>query len=100
MNLTDKDLLIIKDLCASHKVSKLFIIGSVLTDRFNEDSDIDFVVNFANVPLYEYANNYFTLKYSLEAIFKRKIDLLEDQALNVNPYLRKSIDSSKQLIYG
>jgi predicted nucleotidyltransferase len=100
MKLTDNDILIIKDLCANHKVSRLFVIGSVLTDRFNKDSDIDFVVNFADVPLYEYANNYFTLKYSLEALFKRKIDLLEDQALDVNPYLRHSIDSSKQLIYG
>jgi uncharacterized protein len=79
MKLTDNDILLIKDLCANHKVSKLFVIGSVLTDRFNKDSDIDFVVNFADVPLYEYANNYFTLKYSLEALFKRKVDLLEYQ---------------------
>ncbi|RPJ23945.1 MAG: nucleotidyltransferase, partial [Nitrosopumilales archaeon] len=31
--------------------------------------------------------------------FKREVDLLEDKAIK-NPYLRQSIDSSKQLIYG
>lgn len=38
-------------------------------------------------------------KFSLEDIFKRDIDLLEDKAIK-NPYLRKTIDSSKQLNYG
>ena len=100
MMLTDAEIQIIKDLCTDHKVSKLFVIGSVLTDRFTMDSDIDFVVNFANVSLYDYAKNYYQLKNSLEALFKRRVDLLEDQALDVNPFLRESIDSSKQLIYG
>jgi predicted nucleotidyltransferase len=99
MNIVDQNIMIIRDLCAKHNVSKLFVIGSVLTERFNKESDIDFIVDFSNVDLYEYADNYFDLKFSLESIFKRNIDLLEDKAIN-NPYLRKSIDSSKQLIYG
>jgi low affinity Fe/Cu permease len=44
-------------------------------------------------------NNYFNLKKSLENLLKRQIDLLEDKAVK-NPYLRQSIDSSKQLLYG
>jgi len=99
MNIVEQNIVIIRDLCAKHNVSKLFVIGSVLTERFNNESDIDFIVDFSNVDLYEYADNYFDLKFSLESIFKRKIDLLEDKAIN-NPYLRKSIDSSKQIIYG
>ena len=89
----------IHDLCVKHKVRRLFAFGSVVTNRFKSDSDIDFIVDFTGVELYDYADNYFELKYSLENIFKRDVDLLEDKAIN-NPYLRQSIDSTKQLIYG
>ena len=39
------------------------------------------------------------IRDSLEDLFNRKIDLLEEKALK-NPYLKKSIDTSKELIYG
>ena len=32
--------------CKKHKVGKLFVFGSILTDRFNEESDVDMVVDF------------------------------------------------------
>jgi predicted nucleotidyltransferase len=99
MNLVERDIERIRDLCSKHKVGRLFAFGSVLTNRFQSDSDIDFIVDFAGVDLYDYADNYFDLKYSLEDLFKRDVDLLEDKAIN-NPYLRQSIDSTKQLIYG
>jgi uncharacterized protein len=99
MNLLDKNIDKIRDLCTKHKVGKLFVFGSVLTNRFRSDSDLDFIVDFEDIDLYYYADNYFDLKYSLENLFKRDIDLLEDKAIS-NPYLRQSIDSSKQLVYG
>ena len=71
-----------------------FAFGSVLTNRFNDKSDIDLVVDFENVPLEEYADNYFDLKDSLSAILQREIDLLEDQAIR-NPILRKNIKRSQ-----
>jgi len=88
----------INDLCAKHHVSKLFVFGSVLTDHFSKNSDIDFVVDFGKINLYDYADNYFDFKNSLEQLFQRPIDLLEDKAIK-NPFLRKSIDSSKQMVY-
>lgn len=99
MSIVDKNLDKIKALCSKHKVATLFVFGSVLTDNFEKYSDIDFLVDFSGVDLYDYADNYFDLKNSLENLLERKVDLLEDKALK-NPYLRKSIDSSKQLIYG
>jgi uncharacterized protein len=99
MNMVERNIDKIRDLCARHNVERLFAFGSVLTNRFKSDSDIDFVVDFTGVDLYDYADNYFDLKYSLENLFKHDVDLLEDKAIN-NPYLRQSIDSSKQLIYG
>ena len=89
----------INALCQKHKVSKLFVFGSVLTNDFKESSDVDFLVDFGNIELYDYADNYFQLKSSLENLLQKPIDLLEDIALK-NPYLRKSIDASKELIYG
>jgi uncharacterized protein len=99
MNLVERNSDKIRELCAKHKVGRLFAFGSVLTNKFQTDSDIDFVVDFTGIEIYDYADNYFDLKYSLENLFKRNVDLLEDKAIN-NPYLRQSIDLSKQLIYG
>ena len=86
-------------LCRIHKVSKLFAFGSVLRETFNEESDIDLIVDFDQVSIEEYADNYFNLKQELESIFNRPVDLLEEQAIR-NPYFRKEIDQEKQLIYG
>lgn len=99
MNLLDKNIKAIEHLCSKHKVDKLFAIGSVLTERFKNDSDIDLVVKFHEVDVFSYADNYFDLKFSLENLLRRDVDLLEDKAIH-NPFLRKSIDESKQLIYG
>ena len=99
MNLIERNIDTIRDLCSRHKVRRLFVFGSLLTDKFKKNSDIDLVVEFQDVDLYEYADNYFDLKESLEILFKRNVDLLEEKAIK-NPYLKQSIDSSKQLVYG
>lgn len=99
MKIIEKNRGKIESLCSKHKVSRLFVFGSVLTDRFEKSSDVDFIVDFDGVELYDYADNYFDLKTSLEKLLKRQVDLLEDKAIK-NPYLRRSIDASKQRIYG
>ena len=70
-----------------------------LTKEFNENSDVDFLVKFGKIDLYDYFENLLNLKENLENILQRKIDILEIQAVK-NPYLKKSIDNSKLLIYG
>lgn len=99
MKIIDKNRDKIKALCNKHKVSRLFVFGSILTDKFKQTSDVDFIVDFEDIDLYDYADNYFDLKTSLEKLLKRQVDLLEDKAIK-NPFLRQSIDSSKQIIYG
>ncbi len=99
MNLIESNIDNVRTLCKLHKVQRLFVFGSVLSDRFQKDSDIDLIVDFQGVDLYDYADNYFDLKESLENLFQREVDLLEDKAIK-NPYLRQSIDSSKVLVYG
>ena len=89
----------ISDLCRQHSVKKLFAFGSVLTDKFSENSDVDLIVAFDKQAVEDHFLNYFDFKYSLENVFKREVDLLEEQPVR-NSYLRKNIDTSKTLIYG
>ena len=89
----------IQGLCENHKVRTLYSFGSVNTGGFNMDSDVDLLVEFAiNDPI-EYSDNYFDLKFELERILNRSIDLLENKAIK-NPFLRENIDKSKVLLYG
>ncbi len=88
----------IKNLCEKHKVKYLYVFGSLLTDNFSEKSDIDLIVDFEKVDINEYADNYYDLKFSLEDLLHRPIDLLEQKAIK-NPYFLKKIESEKQLVY-
>jgi len=99
MNTIEQNISSIHHLCRNHKVAKLYVFGSILSSRFNENSDIDFVVRFKFIELLDYADNYFNFKFSLEDLLKRPIDLLEEQSIK-NPYFLESLNESKQLIYG
>lgn len=88
----------IQSLCKENKVKKLYLFGSVLTTEFNENSDIDFLVDFIDLPPTEYTIRYFSLKFSLEEVFGRPVDLLERESLK-NPYLIQGIDMHKELVY-
>ena len=89
----------INTLCAKHKVNKLYVFGSLLTDKFKEQSDIDFLVDFKPIALLDYANNYSDFKFSLQDILSYPVDLIEEKALK-NPYFIESLNKQKQLIYG
>ncbi|MBI4947395.1 MAG: nucleotidyltransferase domain-containing protein [Bacteroidetes bacterium] len=99
MDLIDKNITIIQNLCKRYKVLRLFAFGSVLTDKFRQDSDVDLLVEFDTIDLKDYADNYFDFKFSLRDLLKKEIDLLENKGLK-NPFLKQSIDSTKKMIYG
>jgi predicted nucleotidyltransferase len=99
MNPIEKHTADITKLCKTHNVRSLYAFGSILNEQFNEESDIDLIVEFHPLDVLDYADNYYDLKFSLETILKREIDLLEEKAIK-NPYFRKTINQSKQLIYG
>ena len=86
-------------LCEKHNVKHLFAFGSVLTNKFSNDSDVDLLVNIKSKDPLIYAEHYFELKFKLEDLLSRKIDLLEEKAIK-NKYLMENINNSKQLIYG
>lgn len=99
MNLLQSHSREICNLCTKHNVKTLYAFGSVLTDRFNEESDIDLVVDFYPLDVSHYADNYYGLKFSLEDTLHRQVDLLEDKAIK-NPYFKKVLHEQRQLIYG
>jgi len=86
-------------LCENHKVKSLYSFGSVNKSSFTKESDVDLMVDFDTSDPLEYTDSYFDLKFELERILSRSIDLLENKAIK-NPFLRASIDKSKILIYG
>ena len=87
------------ELCKVYKVASLYVFGSILTEKFDAESDIDFLVKFKEINVSNYADNYFNLKFSLEDLLKRNVDLLEENAIN-NPYFLKSVNNQKKMIYG
>lgn len=99
MNLISQHMDVINTLCKLHKVKSLYAFGSVLTDQFTDQSDIDLIVDFSEIQLLDYSDNYFDLKFALEDTFNRSVDLIEDKAIK-NPYFKKAIEKNKALIYG
>jgi hypothetical protein len=89
----------IRNICSANKVKSLFAFGSVVTNSLKSDSDIDFIVDIDEHDPIAYTNIYFNLKFNFEKIFNRKIDLLETRAVK-NRFVKKQIDTTKQLIYG
>jgi predicted nucleotidyltransferase len=86
-------------LCADHKVKSLYAFGSSTNDKFKpQESDIDLFVEIDDDDPIERGEKLLSLWNSLESFFNRKVDLLTESSLR-NPFLRKSIDSTKVLIY-
>lgn len=88
----------IKKLCISNEVKSLFAFGSVIKNKLRSDSDIDLIVDFDDTDPLSYSEKYFDLKFNLEKIFNRKIDLLELKAIK-NRFFKQQIDQTKILIY-
>ena len=86
-------------LCQKHNVRYLYAFGSATTDKFdNNKSDIDLLVEIDTIDPIERGEKLLSLWDKFELFFHKKVDLLTDASIR-NPYLRKSIDATKILIY-
>lgn len=99
MSLIERNIDELRELCARHSVKQLSVFGSVLTSRFRDDSDVDFLVSFNNIPLEEYADNYLQLMASLQLLLGREVDLVEEKAIS-NLIFKENVEQSKRIIYG
>lgn len=101
MKLIELNLQRIIDLCRKHKVKTLAVFGSILTDRFNDQSDVDLLVNFDTTDheKWDYVSNYFDFQEALEKVLGRKVDLVVEKGLK-NKYFIQTVNRTKHLIYG
>jgi predicted nucleotidyltransferase len=87
------------DLCRRTSAKRLDLFGSAARADFDPGhSDLDFLVEFEDLPPAQYADAYFTLKESLEALFGRPVDLVTIASLE-NPYFRERVLAERQLVY-
>ncbi len=89
----------ISDLCRRFRVRRLELYGSAVNEAFDpQASDIDFLVSFEEVPLGQYADNYFGLLEELEKLLQRPVDLVVSSAIT-NPYFLQGIASTRTVLY-
>lgn len=101
MKIIELNIQSIFELCHRYRVKTLSVFGSILTDRFNDESDIDLLVDFEPIDheKFDYVSNYFNLRDALECLFNRKVDLIEEKGLR-NKYFIANVNRNKQIIYG
>ena len=86
-------------MCKAHNVRYIYAFGSSISSKFDKtNSDIDLLVEIDDADPVERGEKLISLWDTFENFFKRKVDLLTETSIR-NPYLRKSIDSTKILIY-
>ena len=90
----------IKEACKKYKVTSLYLFGSATTKNFDNQSDLDFLVEYPKDAegLPQYPFDYFDFLFLLESITGKKIDLVVKEALR-NSYFKKAIEDQKILIY-
>ena len=91
----------IREACRRFDVKTLYVFGSATNARFNEASDIDFLVSFNKKNQSKILDNYMALHYYLAELLNRKIDLLTESALqiDVNPYFNQTVEQTKILLF-
>ena len=82
-----------------HKVTRAYAFGSVCTEAFGANSDIDLLVRFEDgIEPITYSDNYFDLLFKLRDFLGREVDLVSETSVK-NPYFLLSVNRTKQPIY-
>ena len=88
------------ELCQRFDVFRLDIFGSAArgVDFDPNTSDADFLVEFHHTTRFGPFEQFFGFADALSETLNRPVDLVESNAIE-NPYLRDSINRSRELIY-
>ena len=87
-------------LLEKHKIKNAYVFGSVISDKFNEQSDVDFLVNLQEgLDPVEAGGHLWDLIFELEFLLNRKVDLLTERSLK-NPYFIEELKNKRVAIYG
>ena len=78
-------------LLKAHRVVRAYAFGSVLTDHFTENSDVDLIVSFEEgLDQVENGELLWSLWYQLRDLFQRNVDLLTERSVK-NPYFKEEL---------
>ena len=90
---------LISKLFKEEKIKRAYAFGSVVSENFNDKSDIDLLISFEDglEPL-EKGTICWSLHDKLREIFNREIDILIEGS-SKNPYFIEELNEKKQLIY-
>ena len=102
MNLIERHIQSIYSLCKKYYVKRLFVFGSILTERFSENSDIDFSVDFDAEKIEkdnkDWADLFFDFLHEMESLLGRKVDIVFDNNV-ANIIFRRELDNTKKLVW-
>ena len=99
VDIIEKHLSEIQQICLRFNVSKLELFGSALSENFSQtSSDIDFLVEFKPLKQGQYADVYFGLLETMKKLFGRDVDLVMTKAIK-NPYFLQQINHKRQVLY-
>ncbi|MGA7669692.1 MAG: nucleotidyltransferase domain-containing protein [Nitrolancea sp.] len=86
-------------LCRKFQIRRLELFGSASRDDFDpHSSDLDFLVEFEDMPPADFSDAYFGMLASLEELFGRNVDLVSTAAVR-NPYFLEAIEHSRSILY-
>jgi len=84
--------------CQANGVKRLEMFGSFSRGDLMRESDVDFIVEFADPLRAGVFDRYLTVRQELESIFGRNVDLVEKSAIQ-NPILQREIAKDRILVY-
>ncbi|MFQ5706489.1 MAG: nucleotidyltransferase family protein [bacterium] len=78
-----------RDVLRKYGVKRIGLFGSYVRGEQEENSDLDFLVEFAKPDF----DNFMDLAFSLEALFCRKVELITHGSLSpyIRPYVEKEV---------
>jgi predicted nucleotidyltransferase len=89
----------VDNLCRKYNVKTLELFGSAADGVWDPlTSDLDFLVEFQTLAPGRLFDNFFDLKDELQTLFARRVDLVSPRGIR-NPYLLKSVNQSRQVLY-
>lgn len=87
----------IRAFCLKWGVKEFSLFGSVLTDHFDADSDVDVMLEFLPDHGFTFENTP-VIEDELREMFNRAIDVVEKKLIR-NPFRRASILASHLVVY-
>lgn len=99
LTIDDRQMEKLRALCREYGVQRLDLFGSGATDEFDpERSDLDFLIRYGQGGSASGLDQYFGLKWALEELFGRNVDLVCEDAVR-NRIFRREMERTRKPLY-